>query len=336
MRLEFRSLFLCLVSFAAACSSSPKGIRRLPDAYTIDAAMAHAASDAADWELAASSWYEIYLRNESDAVVAGVETARALVAQRQIRSAREFLKRALVEHPGQPDLLESYANVLVTSGFRRAAELVYQQALDLDPNRLSAMLSLGRVRLELKLYSASAELLERRIRLGGRDAETWCLLACARRGMERPLDAFVAHQEAFDLGEMVGDRLVFAASAYFELPKDERTRERAEAARAWLRRAITIDSRHASAFEMLGRLEEELGETEQALTSYRAAVAVQPKDELASLRLATLLRKSGDSAAAVRVLEAWLELETDPRLRKPMLKRLEALKADDSPPQSPL
>jgi len=324
----FHAVLLATV-LAAACSSTPKGIRRLPRAYEIDAASAGAAAEQGDWLLAASRWYEIYLRDDAEAVRAGVETARSLVAARQIRSAREFLETAIVEHRDQSELLEAYANVLVLSGFRRAAEPYFERAIDLDPDRRSAMLALARVQVELKHFTSASEWLQRRLDLGASDAETWSLLASARRGQGRPLEAFAAHEKAFELGEARADRLVFAATAFLELPGDERTPLRAASAERWLRRALELEPREPLHFEALGRLREATGQIDAALECYRAALAVAPAHVRSGLRLAELLAGRGERAAASAVLEALLPLVPDAELAEPVRERLRALHAAD-------
>jgi tetratricopeptide (TPR) repeat protein len=239
-----------------ACASTPKGIRRLPSPYEIDEAAANAAEQRGDWELAASSWYEIYVRGGDGSVAALVRTARALVELRELTSARKLVEQGLRDHPDDPDLLETLGQVLVRTGFRRAAEPYLERALDLDPDRLSVLLELGRVRHELRLPTSAAALFERRIALGGGDRETWYRLARARLDMGRTEDALAAFERAIELGEDRPDRLAFAASAYFELPEAVRDAARAERARGWLERALRDDPGNAQAAALLERLRE--------------------------------------------------------------------------------
>ena len=119
---------LALLLAAAACAPTQPTIRRAVDPKLVDPVKARAATAAGNWQLAASYWYELYLRNDEGSPLACVEAARALVALDDPASAKSLLDEGLKRYPDHPDLLEMTGNVLVAAGFRRAAEPYFEAA----------------------------------------------------------------------------------------------------------------------------------------------------------------------------------------------------------------
>jgi tetratricopeptide (TPR) repeat protein len=327
-----RRIVWVLVLAVASCSAPPRGIRRLPDAYAISATDAQAATAAGDHELAASSWYEIYLRDDADGARAALGVAESLLAQGLLRSPREFLEEAMVRHPDRPELLELHANVLALAGFRRAAESEYARAIDLDPDRLTALQALARVRLELGLRSAAATLLERCIALGADDLETWCLLASAKRGQGAVGEAFALYERIFARFQVDALRLAHAASAFYELERGERTELRAQVAESWLRRAIELAPNLPEPYIALGGLRDARGQREPALACYQAALAVAPADARAAALVARALVAASDVAGARRVLADAIEVQSSSETRAELRRRLEELDVQPATP----
>jgi tetratricopeptide (TPR) repeat protein len=323
---------LVLALIVAGCAArDPSGIRRLPEPGKVDVAAARDASQAGDWQLAASAWYELYLRGGRTSDVACVEAARALAQLGQFTDAQRLLEDGLQRHPNHPDLLEMLGNVLVEAGFRRAAEPYYERALDVEPSRLSALLALARARTELSLEASAVPLLEKRIALGAGDAETWLLLARAQRAAGNYPRSLEAYDKAFELGESRPDRLVYAASLYFDV--DDATRETLDPGRVerWLGRAIELDPQSTRAHELLGRLREAGGDLPGALASYRRAHETDPADRGALRRLWRLQRRRGERELALELARKLLVLESDPERRAEVQRWIDAASAEPEP-----
>ena len=305
------TLFLVLLAALAACAcgSERSGVRRMAKPQSADVAMARRAALEGNWELAASAWYEIYLRNGEEAPMACVEAARALVELEDTTSARNLLDQGLKQFPWHPDLLEMQGNVLVRAGFRRAAEPYYQQALQYAPERASTLLALARVRVDLGLEEAALPLLEKRVALGGGDAETWLLIARARRAQGSWLAALQAYAKSFELGESRSDRLVYGASLYLELSEEERSQFDANIVEGWLLRACEVDPQSTAVHGTFGEFLELRGDLERAQRCYTRAVECDPAHLPSLRRLGKLMRKRGDLAGAAALAERALKLD---------------------------
>lgn len=324
---------LATLAFAlCACASDDVGIRRMPEPQRVSPDSARAASDKGDWNLAASSWYELYLRGGDDAPLACAEAARALCELGDFPGAQRLLESALKRTPDQIELLEALANVLIRSGFRRAAEPHLERVLELQPERISTLLLLARTRFELGLEAASIAPLERRIALGGGDAETWILLARARRGAGQYPQAVEAYAQAFRLGETSPDRLIYAASLYFEAAEGQRGGLDAGLAEEWLTRACELDPQSAAAQVLLGRLREEAGRMDEALVCYRRAVEADPGDRNALRRLAEFHKQRGERELALAVGQRLVDLEKGPERRAEAERWFAELSAVPAPP----
>ncbi|MBW2527994.1 MAG: hypothetical protein JRI23_27685 [Deltaproteobacteria bacterium] len=161
------------------------------------------------------------------------------------RGAFQVLAAAIVRFGEDADLLELHCNALARLGFRRAAEGAYIAALEHDPDRLSALLELGRVRVDLELHAGALSPLERRIALGGGDAETYRLTARALRGCRRFDEAYAAYERAFSTRGGADDvplQCLLGAARMYELPRVRRRVARAaELSRRWLERVVERD-----------------------------------------------------------------------------------------------
>jgi Tfp pilus assembly protein PilF len=90
--------------------------------------------------------------------------------------------------------------------------------------------------------------------------------------------------------------------------------------------AVHANPDFAEAHEMLGRLYEQKGQTDDALHEYEAAVRVRPDMSQAQLDLGAMLAKKGDIAGATEHLRQ-ASAATDPKLRQIALDLLAQLAA---------
>jgi len=271
----------------------------MPEPQKASPALARAAGERGDWGQSASVWYELGLRGGEGAAAAYVQCAMALCEAGTPANAQRLLERALETAPDQIELLEGLADVMLRSGFRRAAEPHLERVLELDPDRVATLLALARLRFELGLEVGAAPLLERRIALGGGDAETWVLLARARRGAGDGAGAAAAYQRALELGESDPDRLLHAATLYFEFPEEQRGTLDAAQAERWIARAIELDPASVDAHFLLGALHEKEQRLDAAGAEYRRALELDPNSSKVLRRIAEFYRRRGDRELAL-------------------------------------
>jgi len=305
------ALSLLVLALGVACGGASGSLRRHPEPQRVTVERARAASESQQWSLAASSWYELYLRRGEDAPLACVETARALAKLDDIASARNLLDQGFQRYPERLELLDAQAEILEQAGFSRAAEPYLERVLERDPDRLSTLLSLARVRVDLSLEDKALPLLERRVALGGADALTWRLIARAQHKAARVREALDAYAKAFEYGENDPDRLVYAAGLYVESKDDQRGDFDPALVRSWLRRALELDPQLGVGHEYLGRLLEAAGESLDAASCYERALELAPERNELALRLGRLYRKGGNNERAAALAEHALKSDKD-------------------------
>lgn len=303
-------------SVLVACSSGPRrGVRRHPEPQRVTLQSARAASQSEQWLLAASSWYEIYLLGGDEAPMACIEAARALAELNDLPSARNLLDQGFERYPERLELLEAQAELLEQAGFRRAAEPYLERALASNPDRLSTLLFLARLRVELSLEDKALPLLERRVKLGAADALTWRLIARAQRKAGRTAQALDAYAKAFEYGENEPDRLVHAASLFVDSEPAERGASDTATVRTWLQRACELDPQLLVAFELLGRVCVLANDSAGATAAYERALELNPERTDLALRAGRLHRSAGDLERAATLAEHALRTERSPELR---------------------
>ena len=298
---------------SVACSVAP--LERVESPAQIEISRAREATEQGDWRLAAPLWQRVLLQQSDAGAEACRETARAMIELGDNEGARSVLEVGMERYPLDGDLHELNGNALARLGFRRAAESSYLRALALEADRMSTLLALGRLRLELDLHAAASSALKRRISLGASDLETFFLAGEACRGCGRYANALAAYQQALTSADASVGRLVRAASLYVHPAVRGELPGCAELSRAWLERAVERDPQHTYAHYMLGVIHEDSGETELALAAYSRSVETDPSSLRSLNALARCLFDRGDFLAARDTAGRALELETRPSLR---------------------
>jgi predicted Zn-dependent protease len=277
------------------------------------------------WQLAAERWYAVLLQ-ERDAVEPCAMTARALLHTKDADSASHVLDIGLAKHPDDPELCELKGDALVELGFRRPAEEFYTRALQRDPKRVSALMSLAKLRMDLGWETAALCPLEQAVAIDARDAASWYLLARARRASGNPCGAFEAYCKSFALQSGSVEDLVAAAT----LPITDGLRsDHPEAAKemlGWLERAVSQDPQCTRAHFMMGVLDEELGKPDDAIAHYRRSVETDPGCLMSLRNLAVLYAARGDEADTREMVTRALQLEKDRDRRHALESLLDKLR----------
>ena len=299
---------------SVACSVAPGGSGRATTASPAqnEIARAREATRSGDWALAAPLWRRVFASNLDAGAEACRESARAMLELGDVEGARSVLDAGLQRYPEDGDLHELNGNALERLGFRRAAESSYLRAMALEPDRMSTLLALGRLRLDLDLHAAALSVLKRRLGLGASDRETLFLTGEAFRGCGHFAKAFGAYQEALDGADASAQRLVRAASLYDHPAARAEEPRSAQLCRSWLERAVERDPQHTYAHYLLGSIYEHSGETDLARRAYTRSVETDPSCLRSLNALAHFLFEQGDFAAAREMASRALELETSP------------------------
>jgi superkiller protein 3 len=287
---------------------SPSGVANPREA-------AETAMQAGNWGLAAERWYAVFLQDR-DAVEPCAMTARALLRAKDAESASHVIDMGLEKHPDEAELCEIKGDALVQLGFRRAAEECYLHAIKSEPKRASALYSLASLRMDLGWETAALGPLEQAIQITGGDPASWYMLARARRAAGNPCGAYEAYVHAFahDLGSV--EDLVTASTLTINDTLRRAHPDAASAMESWLERAVSREPQCTKAHFMLGVLNEELGNKEQAVAQYRRAIETDPGCLFSLRNLAVLYASMGDEKNTRDIVSKALALEKDQDRRK--------------------
>ncbi len=288
-----------------------------------DAQAAAAATQRGDWRAAAERWWAVWLASPEGDAKACAEAARALLQLGDAESAGNLLDQGLAKFPKDPALAEWKSRSLEKLGFRRAAEEYLERALEIDPNRSTALLALGRVRVDLGLESSAVAPLRKFVAQTGGDAESYGLLARALRGSGDMSGSYQAWMRAFELAEPKVEDLLSAASLALDPDVRAAHPEAPTTSRMWLGRALTMDPMCTRAHFQLGLLSHELGAYEQAVEHYRRAVETDPSCLMAITNLAILYSGAGDEVETRKMVARALDLEKDTDRRRALQRLLD-------------
>lgn len=324
----FLGLFAGLL--LAGCGSTQTGPSR---SASSDPQAAAAASGRGDWRDAADRWYAVYLADHGATVRPIVETSRALLMNKDAESANNMVNLGLRDHPDDADLLEMKADILVAMHFRRPAETYYERVLQVDPKRATALLGLGRVRLELGLSSTAVGPLQELARVRGGDYESYSMLARALKGSGDASGAFAAWKQAFAHSTSIVEDLLTASALSLDAEVQRTHPDALTTARGWLEHAISLDPQCTKGHFQLGLLAEESNAYNAAIEHYRRAAETDPACLMALTNLAVLYSGHGDEAGTREMVRRALMLEQDADRRKALLRLLEPF--DKKPEEKP-
>lgn len=313
-----------VIGLAALLGLGCQTSRRLP---TGDASsnpeLAEAATAGQNWREAADRWYSVYLAEQGRESRAVVETSRALLHLDDAESANNMIDLGLREHPDDIDLLEMKADILVAMGYRRPAERYYQRALDKDPSRASALLAIGRTRIQLGLEREAVAPLQELVRLHGGSYETCSLMARALKGSGDAPGAYAAWKHAFEFPGATVEDMLCAAALSLDANVRRAHPDAVAVCHGWLEKAIAIDPQCSSAHFQLGLLSEETGAYDAAIEHYRRAVELDPSCLHGLTNLAILYSNRGEESKTREMVQRALQFEVDPDRRRALLRLLD-------------
>lgn len=332
-------------SLLASCAISGLGEPR-PEDWT----QAEVATARGDWDLAAGLWSRLRHATYDETPRPHLETAHAMVQLGQSEDALALLDRAVELFPGDPALLAARGRLLASMGFRRAASVDLEEALEGAPTDPAAWASLGLIQLELEQPHKAAISLDRAIALdtaasaeggdgssgadgswggdagawgGGMDrARAYQLAARAHRDLGELDRAHELYRTAVALsraaspdGEASVELLVEGASLHSDHTDNDPTCPRLEVALGWIRAALAIDPQAARAAFVHGCLLERRGSLEEAVLAYRRAIEIDNLHLGALTNLALIHARLGEDKRCAAMVARALALEVDERRR---------------------
>lgn len=224
------------------------------------------------------------------------------------RAIQEF-QQALALSPRSAGILLELALAYERTKDWRAATQAYEQVLRHSPGEVLALKGLARSAEREQRFDDAARQYREALAIDPLDDDTWMALGASLVRLERWADARQAYetvlsrhpadaQARFNLGVVLdglGDGTAATqayAQAAMSLPRDPdlafrvgvmhaRSGRWAEAAAAY-EQALLRDPRHAPSHLYLGRLAEQLGDPQRALSHYRAVAARTPSNPAGS------------------------------------------------------
>lgn len=232
-------------------------------------------------------------------VAAMVELAHIARARGELNEAIEWLEKARATAPDYVPASVLLVDMHLQTQRTDAAMAVAKEAIARRPDDLEIVLALARAALAAGDAKLARSVLSTRSYLAGFDADWLLRIAELQRAAGAPVEAVYSLQKAAkgDPGS-VSVRMALAEA----LIAAQRWDEAADAAAA-LRRThpdSAVGHRLAGDVEFYG------GRYAEALSSYRAALALEPEAALA-IRVYNSRRALGQSAGAVAFLEQWLD-----------------------------
>jgi len=211
------------------------------------------------------------------------------------------LKRRLEQDPADVDAHYAMARLLDKADRADEAAWFYERTLELNPAHQSAALHLGSLHTHRGDAAAAIGVLEGAVEVSGGKTRARVLYALGRARLRAgdPLLAVADLERALQYRPGHVDSWIQLGHALSRAGKPPAAVERA------FRMGSSLDPSSIDALTQLGGVLATQGRAAEAVVSYRAAVAADPRAKDARYRLAQLLEHSGDPAGA-RTHYEWL------------------------------
>ena len=190
------------------------------------------------------------------------------------------------------------------AGRLQAAEQIYRQILQAEPNQADAWHLLGVMASQIGKHEVAVQYIGRAIGLNGRAAAFHSNLGEAYRALHRTPEALACYRRALEL------KPDFAQAHYNQGNAlcDQGTPDEAIAS---YRRALELKPDYAEAHSNLGAAFLDQGQLEEAIACYRRALELKPHLAEAHNNLGNALQKQGNLDEAVACYRRTLELKPD-------------------------
>lgn len=326
---------LCLALASAACQSQGRSIAASDEEVQQLLDQAVSATQREDWSVAASTWTNVFDQRLEEDPEACLRAAEALAQMDDQESAAEILQRGLHKNPDHAGLLEAKGQTMLELGFRRSAEHSFERCIEVAPERVTALISLGRLRVDLDREKAAIGPLERALELGcSEECRVRADLARAHRAAGDPLIAWNLYSELLgpDGTRPQGNSAVreqakwlVEAASLAAKPTVRAAQSNVDGiAKRWLDRAIDLDQTYTEAWFQRGVLAESGGKFQAAVRDYKRSLELDGDFLPALTNLACLFRRIGRAQDARGMLERAIDVEEDRQRKRALQNMLEA------------
>lgn len=221
--------------------------------------------------------------------------------QGELDKALEFIKKASLDAPGEPDYYFEIGNLLANKQEIESAKNNYLQALKLEPDHAPSLLELGVIELHSGALQESFEYLLQYIKLKPDDSIAYNNIGCIM-AMSGNLDKAIEYfEKTIELNPEQVDAISNLANIYTEKGKLEKATQ-------LYNKALEINPNHADAHNNLANLYKKNNEFDKAKHHYNQSIELNKNHAEAMCNLGDLAIQTGDLVAANMNLTRSLEL----------------------------
>ncbi len=255
--------------------------------------------------------------------------AQALIKQRQFDEALTFLEEFLIDHPGDPDLLNergralnnlgrlpeavqafeaaiakradfalahnNLGHVLRAMGDLQQAKIAFYEAQIIDPNFARAHHNLGSIHAALKDYDLAATCFRRGLEIEPNEISAYSNLGEVLQFMDKYAEALGVYRKGLEIDPNCAELHAGCGALQHSLGE-------IEAAMDSYRRALEIDRDNAVALAGRALLEEIMGSVDEGWSLVEPSIAAQTKDPGLLHAAGRLLRRQGRHDEALSLL----------------------------------
>lgn len=231
-----------------------------------------------------------------DQAQAVANLATALRAIGRLREAEDEARRAVELAPSQPQFVANLGQVLADRGQWEDALACFERALEQAPQHAIYRYDVGRALNRLERYDEAEKRLREALETLSAHRDAAVELGLAIAGQRR-------HEEAMAWYEDWLKRDPEAFGAYYNLGQLYSEHDRHPEALAAFSEAARLVPTDAAARAQLAMEYEHGNRVEEAEKLARSALKLEPRQQVAQLALARILRRNGESAQALAMLE---------------------------------
>ncbi|MGF6239941.1 tetratricopeptide (TPR) repeat protein [Paraburkholderia sp. GAS38] len=250
---------------------------------------------------AAAQQYETVLAGQPDHAEA-LHLYGVVQYQRGRAAEAEALLRRSVTLTAEPMALTDLGAVLAASGRVDEALKRFEQALEIEPRHVHALVRLGNTLVGMQRYEPALAAYDRALAVSPLVLDALCNRGSALRALGRYLEAIETYDRALTVDPRSYESLYNRGHVLRDLHRY------AEALQSY-DRAIAIRPGNVAMLSIRGRTLVDLGRPAEALASFNEAIAIQPDFVEALYNSAVALERLGRAAEAVQRCERVLLLE---------------------------
>jgi tetratricopeptide (TPR) repeat protein len=196
-----------------------------------------------------------------------------------------------------------YASFLERRGSPARAEDVLVGVMQREPQNTQILSALAQLRLSRQNWSGAEEIADDLRRIGAISTADQ-ISGAALIGQRRYVEAIVVLQKAYEARPRTPHLLESLTSAFLKAGRKNE-------AMALLRTLLAQDPVNADALALSGSIEQDGGETPQAIASFSAAIKAQPNDPVGYQALANLYRREKNYDEAIRILRQGVQQQPE-------------------------